>query len=575
MGDGAPYKQHTDRHPPREQGQKSTGWKRRNTRPQGLQRRDWVTVGAPPRPFLQVCDRLFALGIVALTATITTTAFRGVALQKGCLFYPSVCEMKKEFGNLKPLAEKLRSTLKRQMNEIGWLKLPSQLSKTRDHYIELEYLLEKLINKTDILDHLKLSETQSDIPITNSSDWILDHSIAYVVGVFASAFEFLGLYKLFVKKTISTLIKALSAAGFVIGIGFSVYDLYTQITEEKRVRDELIKQITAIKLPIKEMKQKMALIKSFKSKYIKQIVKPLQTILGYFPPDLFPAFRVYLKKLHNPVNIKYTYTCHMNTHLEHIIAYIKKKLITIRHEIKRREMLRTVYTEIETSITKSQPPLEILIKIENLYKNNNLSSEFNSQFELLRFLAVNFTTNTSSCYWGFRIDLIRNGQLDETNYTSVPLCRSPELVDYDREISTKVNETMAPCRILRQLRDNVFDSMYKLLRYIADYILPNIGCYWGYDLTYIRNTTLHSPVFETMKVDAATFLYTDVALSVLKEPEYNGLCKNHSICEERWQNFLYCSVYPMVVQNKDKCGGEELSGCRDMASVYVKDGFCY
>ncbi|XP_033741108.1 uncharacterized protein LOC117327931 [Pecten maximus] len=484
--------------------------------------------------------------------------------------------MKKEISEiLGPRVEKLRLELRRQVNEIDWTELSSQLQITKSYITELAYLTGQLMNVTDISYHTQMSETYTDTDnlLTNYEDWLQYNSRTYVFEVFGSALEFMSLYWVLSAEIITKTTAMVTGFGFLVGIGFSAYDLYTQINEEKKIRDNLKQQTSRLTVAINEIEKNMKQIVDFKSKYIKHVVNPLQTLLGYFP-NQFPSFHVYLNKLNNPVNINSGYIGHMNTHLANVTKYLRKTLNETRHIIEERERYTKILKDIRKFLDNKRPPSKILAIVQ---KHNNSYLHLHSNFDLLRFIAINLKTNISSCYWGIRMDLIRRGQVDKANYTSVPLCRSPELEDYEQSILTDIHKTMAPCRILRRLKDDVFDSMYKLIKYIADFILPHRDCYWGYDLAYIRSTIRPSLVFESMKLDAQTVTYLGVSEFYKTSKGVGGsdLCQKFTVCEERWQKFIYCSVYPISGSDEDMCAEEKASDCKNMASVYEKDDYCY
>ncbi|XP_021374440.1 uncharacterized protein LOC110463862 isoform X2 [Mizuhopecten yessoensis] len=519
---------------------------------------------------------LISLGITALVTTVTTTVTQGVAQQKGCLFYPSVCEMIDEItGSLSPKSKKLRSELKREMEEIGWTNLSSQLESTQTNYRRLIFLMNKLNKMTDISNFTELSEFYPNTFLTHYQEWLQDTSIAYVMGLFESGFEFLILFNLMVSTVTQTTAMILSGLVFVLGIVTSESVLLNQITEERNVRDKLRQNKISLEHAIDVMEKNKRQIELFKLKYIEQIVNPLQSLVAPFQKE-FPSLHLYLQNLNNTKNIKYRYTRDINSHLQKLISFIERDLERADSIIRQYELFNATLNVLKNDIADKKQPINIITKIHDIYHNTSLPTIFNSTFDLLQYIAVNLTTNVSSCYWGIRMDLIRSGVLGRNTYTSVPLCWSPELGEHERTIRTNVIQTIAPCRIFRQLEGEIFNSMSKLIKFIADFILPNKDCYWGYDLVYIRNASRPLPVLESMQLHYKTFLYIDVAMhfNVSTSKVFQEMCESYGICKQMWQKFVFCSVRPVPGNNIHICVEEVASDCRNMTSVYVKDSSC-
>ncbi|XP_060063537.1 uncharacterized protein LOC132543996 [Ylistrum balloti] len=471
----------------------------------------------------------------------------------------------KEFEtSLKPRANTLRSELRKQLNDFE--QMSSQLEETKEHYIDLAKWIKPMM---DPLKNTSLSEMGYNVSpeLTSYRDWHNSNSIRYIINLFGSGMEFLLFYKVVTKPAMLVF----STVTFGLGIALSAYDIYDQVQQEKETLDKLKQQKSDVTKTIDIMERDIRQIENFKSKYRDEIVKPLQSLLDNYFPNQFKSFRVYLKKLNNIKNINHRFTYHMNVHLNNTINDIK---MNTNETINSRNLYQNALEEINKGIAKKMTPTQIITTIHMIYNSTSLPTEFKSTFNLLRYLAVNFTS-VGYCYWGISMDRIRSGEVDMD--TSGPLCQSPELEDDERDILANVNKTVAPCRILRQMKGDIFDSMFKLIKFIADFILPDKDCYWGYDLVYLRNTSKTSSAFNKMELDYRVYLYLNEAMTRnLSTPSvFNGLCQIFKICDQRWQTFVYCSIRPTSEYDTDVCAQQNSLDCRNMASVYIGDVDCY
>ena len=154
-----------------------------------------------------------------------------------------------------------------------------------------------------------------------------------------------------------------------------------------------------------------------------------------------------------------------------------------------------------------------------------------------------------------------SGRLFRCHSVNIPLYSVPIYT------STETWTLLFPCWLTRR------PSLYFIIRFIADYILPSSSCYYRYDLGKIRSGSLTAGDVDESVVDFTTVHDQSIyALNPVIIPGViststiqAGLCTNRKVCDVNWQNFIKCLVIDQLAKRPD--GSILISG----TSLIVRD----
>lgn len=180
----------------------------------------------------------------------------------------------------------------------------------------------------------------------------------------------------------------------------------------------------------------------------------------------------------------------------------------------------------------------------NSYGTDILKESFPNLFDLLKHISIKLVP-TTDCYWGYNLRLIRLGTVTRNNFLHSALCQSSEMSDMDRFIREKIALGINPREIFERVKGFEFRNKYLLVRFIADHILPESKCYWGYDLESARKSR-NERELETAKISRGLFTFMKTWTN--KSPQgveelKTILCSVFLVCNTEWQTLLMCSAF--------------------------------
>jgi len=314
--------------------------------------------------------------------------------------------------------------------------------------------------------------------------------------------------------------------------------IFSVVSEERMIKQQLSAKITEMSFIKQKLEEAKADLVQFKIYYHSHIIRSLKRFIKYVKSD-FPRFWKLLRAFtFQKINMRSLSL--VNNYLQKVSDTIQEKKISTQNVLLNVNKHETIVSSL-TSIVENGISFDKIYKLSNQIREKQGFSPFRTKFDLLRFIA-DFITN-KSCYWGIDLGRVRRGELHQSDWLKVPVCLSSEMQESLIVVKTGVAENLAPCRLLRQLGNHKFDNIFKLLRFLADNVIPNVSCYWGYNIESIRKM---NTVFEFESkfpiIDSKIINFLHVALKILptKKVVFNKLCELKNVCikSEEFRNNL-------------------------------------
>lgn len=510
--------------------------------------------------------------VVSVSSIVTTTTFKIVQLERGCLYYPSVCTLRDEIKNhLKPQLERMNRDFWERYGDVDEIK--EAASDILKYAMDIK---ERLITINDFQNQTKylFSKLTDDLIFANpNGQAVLKNYKLFLKSLedIARGTEVSELLKKAIMESIATIVLAATAtvsAGFlalnVAESAFSVVvmivDIVTSAKEERELRDKLYKaksDFIKAQQQIRRADEKMV---RFQKAFCRGVLVYLSKLSarGYYYHETFKnlylklaslKFNVYSENSCNNVNVYSSSKATVLVDLRDKYIFPLKKYVS--DQVKKMESLqesiistRRFLEDIKRKVKIDRIRPSTLFRKINSYGTDILKGFFPNLFDLLRHISDNVVT-TKDCYWGYNLSLIRLGTITRSNYLHSALCQSSEMRDMDRFIREKVTLGINPRVIFESVKGFEFRNKYLLVRFIADYILPESKCYWGYDLESARKGR-NERELETAEISRSLFTFMKTWTNI----SHQGigrmktiLCSVFLVCNTEWQNLLLCSVF--------------------------------
>ena len=170
-----------------------------------------------------------------------------------------------------------------------------------------------------------------------------------------------------------------------------------------------------------------------------------------------------------------------------------------------------------------------------------MEGHLNTFEEFMRFLA-NASLPSSTCYWGYNLNNVKAASSGALRRDTLCDCR--ELTDMITDyVNVNVANSKPVCYILSKQLNSPFNTNYLIVRYIADYLMPDAACYYGYNLDMIRSGDLDANAINSVKLDnSVTSMLANYKSSNLRRVAEGTLCDNYRICNVQWKRYLMCQV---------------------------------
>lgn len=507
--------------------------------------------------------------VVSVSSIATVTALTVVQHKRGCLYYPSVCTMRDEIKNhLKPQLERMNRDFWEKYGDVDKIKeaasdiltyamdIKDGLITINDFRNQTKYLFSKLTddlafaspNGQAVLENYKLYlDSLENIEGEDLVKYILPNAGASIVAIVSA-----------VTVSVSAASLAFNVAGAALSVVGMIVVIVISKKEERELRDKLYKaksDFIKAKQQIREAEEKMV---RFQKAFCRGVLVYLSKLSarGYYYHETFKnlysklaSLNVYSEDSCNNLNV---YSSSKATVLEDLrdkyIFQLKKYVSDYVKEIESvqvniiatRRLLE--YIKKKVKIDRIRP--STLFGTINSYGTDILKESFPNLFDLLKHISIKLVP-TTDCYWGYNLRLIRLGTVTRNNFLHSALCQSSEMSDMDRFIREKIALGINPREIFERVKGFEFRNKYLLVRFIADHILPESKCYWGYDLESARKSR-NERELETAKISRGLFTFMKTWTN--KSPQgveelKNILCSVFLVCNTEWQTLLMCSAF--------------------------------
>lgn len=507
--------------------------------------------------------------VVSVSSIATVTALTVVQHKRGCLYYPSVCTMRDEIKNhLKPQLERMNRDFWEKYGDVDKIKeaasdiltyamdIKDGLITINDFRNQTKYLFSKLTddlafaspNGQAVLENYKLYlDSLENIEGEDLVKYILPNAGASIVAIVSA-----------VTVSVSAASLAFNVAGAALSVVGMIVVIVISKKEERELRDKLYKaksDFIKAKQQIREAEEKMV---RFQKAFCRGVLVYLSKLSarGYYYNETFKnlysklaSLNVYSEDSCNNLNV---YSSSKATVLEDLrdkyIFQLKKYVSDYVKEIESvqvniiatRRLLE--YIKKKVKIDRIRP--STLFGTINSYGTDILKGSFPNLFDLLKHISIKLVP-TTDCYWGYNLRLIRLGTVTRNNFLHSALCQSSEMSDMDRFIREKIALGINPREIFERVKGFEFRNKYLLVRFIADHILPESKCYWGYDLESARKSR-NERELETAKISRGLFTFMKTWTN--KSPQgveelKNILCSVFLVCNTEWQTLLMCSAF--------------------------------
>lgn len=507
--------------------------------------------------------------VVSVSSIATVTALTVVQHKRGCLYYPSVCTMRDEIKNhLKPQLERMNRDFWEKYGDVDKIKeaasdiltyamdIKDGLITINDFRNQTKYLFSKLTddlafaspNGQAVLENYKLYlDSLENIEGEDLVKYILPNAGASIVAIVSA-----------VTVSVSAASLAFNVAGAALSVVGMIVVIVISKKEERELRDKLYKaksDFIKAKQQIRKAEEKMV---RFQKAFCRGVLVYLSKLSarGYYYHETFKnlysklaSLNVYSEDSCNNLNV---YSSSKATVLEDLrdkyIFQLKKYVSDYVKEIESvqvniiatRRLLE--YIKKKVKIDRIRP--STLFGTINSYGTDILKESFPNLFDLLKHISIKLVP-TTDCYWGYNLRLIRLGTVTRNNFLHSALCQSSEMSDMDRFIREKIALGINPREIFERVKGFEFRNKYLLVRFIADHILPESKCYWGYDLESARKSR-NERELETAKISRGLFTFMKTWTN--KSPQgveelKNILCSVFLVCNTEWQTLLMCSAF--------------------------------
>lgn len=376
-------------------------------------------------------------------------------------------------------------------------------------------------------------------------------------------------YMYFCLTTLETAVSAtavaIGIAGAAFSVAFAIYDIVMSVNEERKVRDELQRAKSDFTTAKQRLQTAEKNIIRFQMTFCEGVLVYLRKISRRGSPyhsvfkNLFNKIVSLYGSSENSCDNKYIFSATtaavlINLRDGYILplkTYLSKNVQNLKAKQKNIIRTRTFFKIIQERVRANHTRPSTLFNHIRSYGTDVSQEYFPNLFKLLRYISFKVLP-TEVCYWGYNLDLIRNGTITEDNYLHSALCQSSEIRDIEGIIRKSISKKINPTEIFENIKGYEFRNKYLLIKFIADHILQESKCYWGYDLESARNSPNEKRI-QTAKISLSMFSLLkflskkdkgQVDLKKLKEI----LCSIYLICNVEWQTLLLCSVLGKTVE---------------------------
>lgn len=361
----------------------------------------------------------------------------------------------------------------------------------------------------------------------------------------------------------SALTVGLAIVGSLVAVGLALADIISSVNEEKELKVKLTKARSEYIRARTNLQNAHASMKLMQKSFCKNIVNFLRKLseTGRKYDKLFLNLYNYIVKIYGSsgnscekesIFSKTNLIVLMKlrtSYIEPLLNYLAKNVKIMRKKVEEISIKIQLMKEISRSVRSGRKNPSKIFETVKIYGRQNSHTFFSNLYELLRYISKDVLPDTD-CYWGHNLALVRSGETTVKNYLNSTICLSSEIQAEVDIIKESVKKGTVPCLIYSQVRGNEFRSKYLVLRFIAEHIIPQSNCYWGFDLQTLRNNPNASEI-EKSKVSSSMFTvlnifqYSNITHAVVQKAR-TFMCSDSLICNPSWQSFILCALWKNV-----------------------------
>ena len=235
--------------------------------------------------------------------------------------------------------------------------------------------------------------------------------------------------------------------------------------------------------------------------------------------------------------------------LSDALSYVQVNILMLKKNISMYKAKLSFFQGLQNQIKNEVRPDDILKSIVARQACGYLPNEQCTRFSLLTHISK--VTPPIDCYYGYDMRGIRANTVTAETYDQQHICRSAKLQTTHAAISETVAAEMAPCRILKRVKNDLFSSLTKVVYYIVEHVLPqSTTCYWGYDLEAIKSGRISASMLHNARIgdeifdDLAVYERRPALLMDASDQQslYGDMCTMYGVCNSHWAKFIVCSV---------------------------------
>ena len=356
----------------------------------------------------------------------------------------------------------------------------------------------------------------------------------------------------------------LAAAGIAAGFAVvtAVVDIVTSVIQERNIRDELRDVENELTSAVSHINNAFTQTRQFQKEYCSEVLAQIYEFTGKASKytdefsDLHETFQTGIYSSSSDCNSYHVYSKVTSTMLSKLrdqlsfaVFYLQINILLLKWQISMEKAKVSFFEGLQNQVKNEVRPDDILKSIVARQACGYLPNEQCTRYSLLTHISK--VTPPIDCYYGYDMRGIRANTVTAETYDQQHICRSAKLQTTHAAISEAVAAEMAPCRILKRVKNDLFSSLNKVVYYIVEHVLPqSTTCYWGYDLEAIKSgrisaSTLHNArIGDDIFGDLAVYERRPARLMDASDQQslYGDMCTMYGVCSSHWAKFIVCSV---------------------------------
>ena len=472
--------------------------------------------------------------------------------------------------NLKPTAIRRQREFNERFGNIDELKTAATSIQDKAHRLKEALMTIKELSLENRVASTAIADLLETIPYTEAlftdyfrvvdflNDWDRMNVLGSSLMVFGLSIE--------IPMAIVSAIGSIGTAAAGIAAGFAVItaivDIVMSVIQEHKVKIQLIGVQTDLNNAISHINNAIYQTEQFQKEFCSGVLTHIfdfaSKASGY--TNVFRALRQTLQNgilssstdcnsYHVYSKVTTAVLSQLGRSLNDVLFYLQHNTNLLKWIIASEKAKLQFFKALQNEINDEVAPDDILKTVVAREACVYLPNEQCTRFSLLTHISK--VVPPIDCYYGYDVRGIRTNTVTAGTYDKQHVCQSPKLQRTHVTISQAVAAEMAPCRILKTVRNDLFSSLDKVVYYIVEHVLsPSTTCYWGYDLTAIRSGHIYAATMNNARIgddifsDLGVYKRRPARLMDASEQQlvYADMCNLYGVCDSNWATFIMCSV---------------------------------